>query len=830
MLEKQPHVFIPNITERGKFKSSGGGKKDYPVISDRIGHADRLISKFDSIRNESARRDESLALTSLKAAGGTYMEFMGTPGFDFPIQSLEDKKAKIRLAHSSKVISDKGDQIRAILFVPRGSENKLLDKLKKYRDKDNPTKKSGEPGGPKNAPLVTSIKDIEAASLKALWQDPLELMPEDSPKWCEIWLRDVQDDHEAVIQETYNIFKELGAKFSDDYSCFREAIIFQALMNRQQLTDFIYSSAYLSEYRIAQDVASTYYNKSSGQEAQQANQLSERIILDDRNVSVVILDSGVNNGHVLLRDILNDKDCISYKKEWGTDDHESYDGHGTPMAGIVAYNNLIHALESTGAVELKHRLFSVKIYPPENNTAERNYGPYTQGSMALAEGQMPDRRLVFCMAVTTNFDIDQGRPSSWSADIDDYTSGRIDEVRRLIIISSGNLNGNYNDYPSENKQFTIRNPAQAWNALTIGAITELTDIKDTKHKSYKRLAERGQLSPFSSTSYSWKEKKKWPIKPDVVFEGGNVVVHPELSGITLPDLSLLTTSKDSQKNQFALINATSAAAAQASWMAARLWVEYPNAWPETIRGLIIHSAIWSDEIIKQFGINLSSKNSIAELLRIVGYGKPDLEKALYSAGNYLTLIAQQEIQPFAKVRKESGHDSIAFNDVHYYNLIWPKEELQDLGPAKVKLKVTLSYFIEPSPENIGHTDRYRYSSFALRFKFSKPNEEFKEFKIRVNKALKEEEGSNEPSSFSHEKWTIGEARNLGSIHSDFIEMTAADLAACNHVAVLPISGWWRTRVHLGSLEKKARYSLIVSIETPEQEVDIYTAVKVGITL
>jgi hypothetical protein len=54
---------------------------------------------------------------------------------------------------------------------------------------------------------------------------------------------------------------------------------------------------------------------------------------------------------------------------------------------------------------------------------------------------------------------------------------------------------------------------------------------------------------------------------------------------------------------------------------------------------------------------------------------------------------------------------------------------------------------------------------------------------------------------------------------------AVELAACGHVAVYPVTGWWRERPHLGRLESKARYSLVISIETPNQEVDLYHVIE-----
>ena len=55
--------------------------------------------------------------------------------------------------------------------------------------------------------------------------------------------------------------------------------------------------------------------------------------------------------------------------------------------------------------------------------------------------------------------------------------------------------------------------------------------------------------------------------------------------------------------------------------------------------------------------------------------------------------------------------------------------------------------------------------------------------------------------------------------------TAADLATCNLISVFPVIGWWRERKHLGNFENKTRYSLIISLDTPAQDIELYTTVK-----
>ena len=72
--------------------------------------------------------------------------------------------------------------------------------------------------------------------------------------------------------------------------------------------------------------------------------------------------------------------------------------------------------------------------------------------------------------------------------------------------------------------------------------------------------------------------------------------------------------------------------------------------------------------------------------------------------------------------------------------------------------------------------------------------------------------------------------SVGSVHSDIWNGTAAELAARAHIAVYPTMGWWNKRDRLGAWVNEATYTLIVTIATPDVEIDIYTPVanQVGI--
>jgi hypothetical protein len=116
----------------------------------------------------------------------------------------------------------------------------------------------------------------------------------------------------------------------------------------------------------------------------------------------------------------------------------------------------------------------------------------------------------------------------------------------------------------------------------------------------------------------------------------------------------------------------------------------------------------------------------------------------------------------------------------------------------------------------------RYSSYGLRFAVKLPDEEVTDFRKRVNKAARE---AGDGRRASDTGWTLGsDLRDRGSLHSDFWRGPASDLARRGHVAVFPISGWWKEREYIGRFHKTARFALVVSIVTPPTEIDIYTPV------
>ena len=261
-------------------------------------------------------------------------------------------------------------------------------------------------------------------------------------------------------------------------------------------------------------------------------------------------------------------------------------------------------------------------------------------------------------------------------------------------------------------------------------------------------------------------------------------------------------------------------------MAAIIQGEYPELWPETIRALLVHSAEWTPAMKARWK-PLTTKQGWQNLIRYCGFGVPNLTRAMRSANNALTLIVQDKLYPYEKKK-----NYCSTRDMHIHKIPWPVEVLEEMDEAEVEMRVTLSYFIEPNPARRGWIRRYGYASHLLRFDVKTPDETVDQFRKRINKAARDEKETSTTSSDS-DKWTLGtQLRHKGSIHSDCWHGSAIELAQRGFIGIYPVSGWWKERHQLGRWGREARYSMIVSISTPQTDVDIYTSVanQVGIEI
>ena len=803
-----------------------------PAPANRRKHAGTLRTALRTAEREALSRRDTTKISVHGAEPGIYVQFESPPGVDLKLDSLEDRRQGIELVAFTQVQVERNREKVpvqfATVFIPDGRIKHFFTRFQQYAN-ERTTKNE-----PRHKSMVDRIANVRLATLRALWTDALESYPDETENiWWEIWLRRHDGKELERLVEFAGLTRiEVGARRLE----FDDRIVALVRATPGQLSSSIDVLNDIAEVRKAKESAAFFIDRVPAQQADLADNVLRRTSASSGNAPVVcILDTGVNRGHPLLEHSLDSQDLFTCDPAWGTNDHE---GHGTQMAGLALYGDLTPHLTSADTIELRHRLESVKILPPSGANLPDLYGAITAEAAGRVESAAPGKNRCFSLAITATDERDQGQPTSWSAAIDALSAGRsfdpsnrglvyLDsrpDVRRLFFISAGNVSELEIEHLDRSDTEAIHDPAQAWNAVTVGAFTEKAVITDSSYEGWSPLAPPGELSPWSTTSITFGEF--WPIKPEVVFEGGNVV-HDGRNNIDfpVPDLSLLSTHFRPAERAFVLSWATSAAVAQISRMAGMIAADYPDLWPETIRALIVHSADWT----RAMRAHLQSgdgKRARANLLRRYGFGVPNLARALRSANDSLTLLVQETLHPFTEGK---------MREMHIHELPWPREVLESLGEAPVKLRVTLSYFVEPNPGRRGWKRRHRYSSHGLRFDVKSPTQSVDAFRKRLNQRALEEDEEKPGAPGDSSDWFFGErARNRGSIHSDIWVGTAADLAERGVIGIYPVSGWWKDLPKRDRSDFGARYALIVSIETltVDLDVDIWTPVaqEVGVPI
>ena len=195
----------------------------------------------------------------------------------------------------------------------------------------------------------------------------------------------------------------------------------------------------VAELRRGKDTPAFFLGLGGAEQRAWSGEVLDRLVPPDPNASVAVclLDSGVRRTHPLIDPALAPEDWHTINPAWGPDDTSAWQGHGTRMAGVALYGDLVPILTGGDQVAPPFRLESVRILPPAEQANDPDlYGAITGEAIARAEVQAPRRQRVVACAVTST-STSRGRPSSWSAAVDQLCFEEPD--RRLIILSAGNI-------------------------------------------------------------------------------------------------------------------------------------------------------------------------------------------------------------------------------------------------------------------------------------------------------------------------------------------------------------------------------------------------------
>lgn len=396
---------------------------------------------------------------------------------------------------------------------------------------------------------------------------------------------------------------------------------------------------------------------------------------------ICIIDSGIQENHPLLKAAVDHENCRSWVPNQRdlTADKVQGGGHGTRVAGAFLYPQGIPLTPKPNAIAW---IQNARVLDNQCHLSKKLRVPETLTNIVtFYHGQTGTR--LFNHSIASLSPCRVTYMSAWAATID-YLSWQNDI---LFIVAAGNIQVNrgaglslsrrtleeysqagiaYPDYLLK-ASARIGNPAQSFQALTVGSISHTTYNKEFK----RSVAEANHPSAFSCTGYGiWDS-----IKPDVVEYGGDFAIDSE----TQPNFStpaeicpeLVRTTEGGAPPIASDSIGTSFAAPKVAHIAAALEAAFPEASCLMYRALIVQSARlpeWTNDP----QVNLS------DAIRMMGYGLPNLARAIGNTDDRITLITQEE--KFIHARQ-----------AHIYQVGIPPELQSPAEDFDIRVEITLSY-------------------------------------------------------------------------------------------------------------------------------------------
>ncbi len=380
------------------------------------------------------------------------------------------------------------------------------------------------------------------------------------------------------------------------------------------------------------------------------------------NCGILVIDSGVQRGHPLIAPVLGEAEVFpDANRQFIKGGPDDVNGHGTNVAGIAIYGDVENCIKQR-SFDPTAWLFSARVTNEENQYDEDLLveTQLDQAIRAFVE-QYPNCKVInISLGNADQIYRDGLKQFRLAAKIDEIAY-QYQHKNIVFVISAGN---NFheelkyeqlrNEYPNYllNKNARIIDPATSAIALTVGSLSFgrgsiTTNTSDVRLQPIAKLP--GYPSYFTRTGFG----VDGMIKPDLVDFGGDLVLdlsYRESLGLpkvrelehSVAGVSVLTLSKHYNSSLFHFCSGTSFAAPRVANLAAQLFTKYPDASSNLIRALIVNSALLPKEIPPEFHCNSKQSQrektkTIKNQLAIYGYGQPELQRAMYSAENYVVL-------------------------------------------------------------------------------------------------------------------------------------------------------------------------------------------------
>jgi len=407
---------------------------------------------------------------------------------------------------------------------------------------------------------------------------------------------------------------------------------------------------------------------------------------DPDSPCIILPDSGVYSGHPLLKNGIGDEIAGDYLIDPKKDPDNYVDdvGHGTKVAGIALYGDILNCLQKQEFKPDAYILSCKVLYGKEDIDTGEIYPGFDDEK--LFENQLiatvnyfldkyPDNQLIVNISI--------GNPcyETYKLRYQHPLASVIDELaceypKIIFVTSVGNneiiIPEQYPKYLLEDtKSVKIIDPATSVYSLSVGSIAQ------------NYIQDKFQMKFLPNPDYPSLFTRVGPglngmIKPELVEMGGNIPINepPEFMFDSDAGIILLNPKWFEEDKLFTIDCGTSFSAPKVANHLAKLCKEYPNASSNTIKAFLIASAKYPVDRPSPLDGNIKSASSDDKknLTNVYGYGKPSVEQAISSDGNHVFFFAENKVK---------------INGVHFYQFPLPREFIELKG--KREISVTLVY-------------------------------------------------------------------------------------------------------------------------------------------
>lgn len=545
-----------------------------------------------------------------------------------------------------------------------------------------------------------------------------------------------------------------------------------------------------------------------------------------------VVDSGLVPGHPLLRDLVIDSEDF----QSGEDTPVDRIGHGTHVAGIVAYGDTWSLLQAGQPWKPLVRLLNAKVLRRMEAFGGQTVWPGFS-DLERAEGQIedavrrfaldPDRKCkIFNLSLGNDaLKVGRGHQLPWALVLDQLAR----ELDVVLVVSAGNVSPpNVPAAPTEDdlrravreQLFTddhvLIDPACAVSALTVGGISRLETPHNPEGNPGRTdpvASPRDCPAPFTrvgmlATNGSGPCRA---VKPELVGYAGNLSLLPHGGWrFNDPVLGEPSLNFNFANRLLSTATGTSVAAPFATHVCAL--IEYRmrllnNSQPVSanlIRALAAHGAVLPSAGEEWLTEGITGADANRRVMRTLGYGKPDPYRSCYSDNHRAVLFAE---------------DQLAERSFHLYRFELPAKFLETRGTRCIRVSLAFD------PPVRGTRLEYMSRSMTMQLFRGVTDEQIQNALANLEGdaatiPLPERTKRLEPQIY---EWSTLQCATCRSRDSrSFVSMDdAEDARSVWHVLV-----GCKHRFPTPETEQAQRYALVLSVEHADESVHVYQSLQV----